>query len=38
VVVSVSEKGKRIIVGKALLNKFRHWSLSNQDNKLLLVR
>ena len=38
VVVSVSEKGKRIIVGKALLNKFRHWSLSNQENKLLLVR
>jgi hypothetical protein len=38
VVVSVSEKGKRIIVGKALLNKFRHWSLSNHDNKLLLVK
>lgn len=38
IVVSVSEKAKRIIVGKALLNKFRHWSLNNQENQLLLVR
>ena len=38
VVVAVSEKGKRIIVGRSLLNKFRHWSLNNQDNQLLLVR
>jgi hypothetical protein len=38
VVVSVSEKGKRIIVGKSLLNKFRSWGLSNQENKLFLVR
>lgn len=38
VIVSVSEKGKRIIVGKALLNKFRNWSLNNQQNKLVLVR
>ncbi|HET7899310.1 MAG TPA: retroviral-like aspartic protease family protein [Flavisolibacter sp.] len=38
VVVSVSEKAKRIIVGKALLNKFSHWSLSNKENKLHLFR
>jgi hypothetical protein len=38
VVVAVSEKARRIIVGKALLNKFRNWSISNQDNKLLLVK
>ncbi|HEU4901893.1 MAG TPA: retropepsin-like aspartic protease [Flavisolibacter sp.] len=38
VVVSVSEKAKRILVGKALLNKFRHWTLSNQENKLVLFR
>ena len=38
VVVSVSEKGKRIIVGKVLLNKFRSWSLSNQENKLFLTK
>lgn len=36
VIVSVSEKGKRIIVGKTLLNKFRSWSLNNGENKLFL--
>ena len=38
IVISVSEKGKRIIVGKTLLNKFRHWTLNNQENKLVLVK
>lgn len=38
VIVSVSEKGKRIIVGKTLLNKFRSWSLNNQENKLFLTK
>jgi predicted aspartyl protease len=38
VIVSVSEKGKRIIVGKALLNKFRTWSLNNQQNTLVLSK
>lgn len=38
VLLAVSEKGKRIIVGKSLLNKFRTWTVNNQENKLLLVR
>lgn len=38
VVVSVSEKAKRILVGKALLNKFSNWGLNNQENKLVLFR
>jgi hypothetical protein len=38
VVVAVNEKGKRIIVGKSLLNKFRRWSLDNGTNKLLLAK
>jgi len=38
IIVSVSEKGKRIIIGKTLLNKFRSWSLSNQENKLYLLK
>ena len=38
VTVAVSEKAKRIIVGKTLLNKFRYWSLNNQENKLLLTK
>lgn len=37
-IVSVSEKGQRIIVGKTLLNKFRNWTLNNQENKLVLQR
>lgn len=38
VVVSVSEKAKRVLVGKALLNKFRNWNLTNQENTLILIR
>ncbi|RYZ56517.1 MAG: hypothetical protein EOO14_12225 [Chitinophagaceae bacterium] len=38
VIVSVSEKGQRIIVGKTILNKFRSWTLNNQDNKLYLYK
>jgi len=36
VLVSVTDKGKRIIVGKSLLNKFRRWALHNEENKLIL--
>jgi hypothetical protein len=36
VVIAVSEKGKRIIVGKALLNKFSSWTLNNKENRLIL--
>ncbi|MDB5208066.1 MAG: hypothetical protein JWR72_3141 [Flavisolibacter sp.] len=38
VLLAVTEKGKRIIVGKALLNKFRKWSLNNEENKLVLSK
>lgn len=38
VVVAVTEKGKRIIVGKALLNKFSKWFINNEDNTLILVK
>jgi hypothetical protein len=38
VVVSISGNAKRIIVGKALLNKFRTWSLNNEENKLILSK
>jgi hypothetical protein len=36
VVVAVTEKGKKIIVGKALLNKFSSWMLNNSNNTLIL--
>jgi hypothetical protein len=38
VIVAVTDKGKRIIVGKALLNKFREWNLNNKKNALVLTR
>jgi hypothetical protein len=38
VVVAVTEKGKRIIVGRALLNKFSRWLINNQNNSLILVK
>ena len=38
IVVAVTEKGKRIIVGKALLNKFSSWILNNQNNTLILSK
>jgi hypothetical protein len=36
IVVAVTEKGKRIIVGKGLLNKFTTWILNNKENSLIL--
>ncbi|MEP7141610.1 MAG: retropepsin-like aspartic protease [Ferruginibacter sp.] len=38
IVVSVTDKGKRIIVGKGLLNKFSNWKLNNKDNTLILTK
>ena len=38
IVVAITDKGKRIIVGKALLNKFSKWILNNEENKLILLR
>lgn len=36
VIIAVSEKGKKIIVGKTLLNKFSKWSLDNKLGRLIL--
>jgi gag-polyprotein putative aspartyl protease len=36
ITVAVSDKAKKIIVGKALLNKFSNWILDNKNNKLIL--
>ncbi|MDB5202935.1 MAG: hypothetical protein JWQ27_2344 [Ferruginibacter sp.] len=38
IVVAVTDKGKRIIVGKGLLNKFSNWVLNNRDNTLILTK
>jgi hypothetical protein len=38
IVVAVTEKGKKIIVGKGLLNKFSNWSLNNKENTLILTK
>jgi hypothetical protein len=38
VIVAVTDKGKKIIVGKALFNKFSNWVLSNRDNTLILTK
>lgn len=36
ITVAVTDKGKRIIVGKSLLNKFNKWVLDNKNNQLIL--
>ena len=38
VVMAVTDKGKRIIVGKSLLNKFNNWELNNEKNILILSK
>ena len=38
IVVAVTEKGKRVIIGKGLLNKFSNWKLNNSDNTLILEK
>lgn len=36
IVQAVTDKGKRIIAGKSLLNKFNNWKLNNEKNFLIL--
>jgi hypothetical protein len=36
IMVAVSEKGRRVIAGKTLLNKFSYWMINNKENKLML--
>ena len=36
VIIAVTNKGKRLILGKTLLNKFGWWILDNKQNKLIL--
>jgi predicted aspartyl protease len=36
IIVAVSEKGKKIIAGKALFNKFAKWTLNNEQSELIL--
>jgi hypothetical protein len=36
IVVAVTDKGKRIIAGKGLLNKFTTWVLNNRESTLIL--
>jgi hypothetical protein len=38
VVIAVTDKGKRIVAGKALLNKFSNWILNNKEDTLILSR
>ncbi len=38
IVIAVSDKARRIIVGKGLLNKFSNWTLNNSDNTLTLTK
>ena len=38
VTVAVTDKGKKIIIGKSLLNKFSSFVLSNRDNTLILTK
>ncbi len=38
ITVAVTDKGKRIIVGKALLNKFGNWVMDNKKNNLVLTK
>ncbi len=36
--VAVTSKGKKIIIGKALLNKFSNWIINNTNNTLVLTK
>lgn len=38
IIIAVSEKGKKIIAGKTLFNKFARWTLNNEQSKLILWR
>jgi hypothetical protein len=38
ILLSVTDKGKRLIVGKSLMNKFSQWILNNAQNRLILFK
>jgi hypothetical protein len=38
VIIAVTDKGRKIVVGKGILNRFSIWSLNNRDNTLLLEK
>lgn len=38
VIVAVTPSGKKIIMGKALINKFSNWLINNTNNTLILVK
>lgn len=38
VAIAVSDKAKKIILGRSLLNKFKEWILDNKNNALILTR
>lgn len=38
IVMAVTDKGKRIIAGKSLLNKFGNWLLDNKNSRILLSK
>lgn len=38
ITLAVTDKGKRIIIGKALLNKFGNWVLNNKSETLILSK
>ena len=38
ITVAVSDKAKRIIVGKSLINKFNRWAIINERNTLILTK
>jgi len=38
VVVAVTDKGKKIIAGRSLLNKFTNWIIDNKSNTLVLTK
>ncbi len=38
VVVAVTDKGRKIIVGRSLLNKFTNWVIDNKNNTLVLTK
>jgi len=38
VVIAVMEKGKKIIAGKSLFNKFKNWKLDNKNETLVLQK
>ena len=38
VVIAVTEKGKKIIIGRSLLNKFEYWKIDNNKQTLILSK